>query len=74
MAKKSNGSSRRELITSPSYLVAIFNAARMAGYRDLEKLAKDELASSFGIRIASDMEPNPTVGSNDSTDDQEGQK
>jgi len=59
MAK--NGS-RKRLITSPAYLVAIARAAHLAGDGDLAKMAKDELRQEFGIEIDFARERSLTVG------------
>lgn len=36
---------------SPAALVAIIRAARMAGDKDLERAAKQELSERFGIKL-----------------------
>jgi len=39
------------LNSSPASLVAIARAARLAGDRDLERAARQQLAALFGIRV-----------------------
>lgn len=45
---------------SPAALVAIIRAARMAGDRDLEKAAKQELSERFGIKLTFGTDPRLT--------------
>lgn len=50
MAKKPETESRR--FGAPPALLAILQAARRAGDRDLERAAKKELAEVYGIEVS----------------------
>jgi hypothetical protein len=45
---------------SPSALVAIIRAAKLAGDKELEKAAKQELSERFGIKLTFANDPRPT--------------
>lgn len=60
--KRTSGGTRRELITTPAYLVAIARAAHLAGDADLSKTTQDDLRKRFGISITFHRENQLTTG------------